>query len=112
MTDETETCGKATNASGAVVLRFLLLINGGAAVAILAFLGALVSRNSSRSIGLEEAVEFCWPLIAFASGVALAVASALLTCSGNLMGYMSDDFVNKNQIFIMKNLCRGEIYFL
>ena len=55
------------------VIRALLLINGGAAIALLAFIGQLVSRETSQSV--LKLSEVTAPLTWFAWGVSAAVCS-------------------------------------
>lgn len=62
------------NASFAI--RSLLLINGGAGVALLAFIGALVSKDSK--ISPDRIPNLAYPLTWFAWGVAFASAAAAL----------------------------------
>ena len=50
-----------------------LLINGGAAVAVLAFIGHLVTTQQTRSIQA-----FSWPLVCFAGGVFFSALAATL----------------------------------
>jgi hypothetical protein len=70
--------GAATSDTGQATLRSLLLINGGAAVAMLAFLGALAGKCDMKHVALL-AVTIKW----FAYGVALAVASMGATYGTN-----------------------------
>lgn len=62
----------AVNA-GNVAMRTLVLINGGAAIALLAFLGSLVSDNEGEQLTL-----LAGPLTWFAWGVAAAAAAMIL----------------------------------
>jgi hypothetical protein len=59
-------------ASAELVLRTCILINGGAAVAVLAFLGSLVSKSSNIFGRLTPVTE---SLVKFAIGIAAAVAA-------------------------------------
>ncbi|WP_334151570.1 hypothetical protein [Hyphomicrobium sp.] len=59
----------ATVQSGQLALRMAMLINGGAAVAVLAFLGAL-----SSSVGMEQVSRLASTIEWFAWGVGVAVA--------------------------------------
>lgn len=62
-------------------LRALFLLNGGAAVAILAFLGALVDKNK---IGQAELVVVARTLIWFSIGVVLATVASLAAYTSNI----------------------------
>lgn len=53
-----------------IALRTLVLINGGAAVSVLAFLGGIVEANTSGLI--DDLDRMTWPVVWFAWGVALA----------------------------------------
>ena len=72
--------------SGDAVLRASLLINGGAAVAMLAFMGTVISKDATTShkVIVEVAPGLNW----FASGVLAAVAAMGLTYVVNFLTYL------------------------
>jgi hypothetical protein len=72
--------------SGDAVLRACLLINGGAAVAILAFMGTVISKDAATSH--KVIVEVAPGLNRFASGVVAAVAAIGLTYVVNFLTYL------------------------
>lgn len=73
----------ATVASGTLALRSLMLINGGAAVALLAFVGTLATNDAKNSFDL---LVITGPLMWFVWGVALSVlAIGLVYCTNYCM---------------------------
>jgi len=76
--------------SGAIAMRAMLLINGGAAVAMLAFIGSLVTaQKGDYSSTLTDLVS---PLIWFAWGVASAAA-----CAG--LAYITNYCIASSSVF-------------
>jgi hypothetical protein len=71
---------EATITSGQVALRTSVLINGGAAVAVLAFIGALVGNDR---VGLAQVGKMAGSLMWFAAGVAAAGAALGLSYCTN-----------------------------
>ncbi len=65
-----------TIASSNAVLRSLILVNGGAAVAVLAFVGSLAGNEKIEAS--EGLAALTYPLVWFGWGVAIAVASMIL----------------------------------
>ena len=78
--EEFQNSNKAAIEAGNIAIRSLLLINGGASVALLAFVGAVESGNSE--INSAVLVEPIWR---FALGVGLAVLTAILAYLVNLL---------------------------
>jgi hypothetical protein len=66
---------RSGNASGREAIRAVTLLNGGGAVAMLAFIGHLAAINS----GPEVVMEFAYPLAWFVWGAALSVLSSGMT---------------------------------
>lgn len=60
----------------------LLLINGGALVAIIAFLGQVLGRQTSTAITLQLGL-LRWSMVAFVAGIFCAVSSVLLSYFGS-----------------------------
>ncbi len=84
---------RATINSGQVAMRAAIMINGGAAVAILAFLGHLVSVNSSEVSGIANA------MFAYIIGVLCATLS---TGSNYCSAYVASS--DKKEIFYFFNI--------
>ncbi len=72
----TDKLNEATVKSGDAALRAALLINGGAAVSVLAFIGGMVSQNRIR---VSQLADVAGSLMLFAYGVAFAVAGLALS---------------------------------
>ncbi len=72
---------EATINNGNLALRTLVLINGGAAVAILAFVGSLVTTNGEKFS--NHLTQLTSPLMWFAWGVALAAIGIGLAYAAN-----------------------------
>lgn len=68
--------------SAHVAIRAMLLINGGASVALLAFVGAVLSSKNSMDIDVTQLVA---PIQQFALGVGLAGVTAALAYLVNLL---------------------------
>jgi ABC-type sugar transport system permease subunit len=67
------------------VLKTLALVNGGAAVAILAYLGNLTSREPARSLP-----NMTWALVSFALGLFLTVLAFIVAYLTQLQLYNED----------------------
>jgi hypothetical protein len=67
-----EALNEATLKAGEVPIRTVMLINGGAAVSVLAFLGGLVGQGR---VTVKRMTDVSSSLLWFAGGVALAVAA-------------------------------------
>lgn len=65
---------KAAVTSGQSAIRSLFILNGGACIAMLAFIGHLATDNSRDLVG-----PFAWTLLAFAAGVFAAAVTSGLT---------------------------------
>jgi hypothetical protein len=83
--DDERDFGMAANQAavknGEEVLKAALLINGGSSVAMLAFIGTLVSRDVISSAQLAEVTR---PLLSFGAGVALSVFASAAAYFTNL----------------------------
>jgi hypothetical protein len=97
--DELEDFRKQNNEaairSGEVALKTVLLVNGGAAVAILAFLGAIASREritTSQLSGVASTIGW------FAAGVALGVVALAFAYLTNL--YMANTAASKIRTWV------------
>ncbi len=75
-------CRSAAVESANVAIRSLILINGGAVVALLAFVGAIESSDLTNSIKIEELVA---PIFSFAVGVGGAAIAAILAYLVNML---------------------------
>jgi hypothetical protein len=86
LTDFYGSINESTIKSGDAALRACLLINGGAAIAILAFMGSVISRESitSHKVIGEVAPNLNW----FVGGVVAAVAAMGLTYVVNFLTYL------------------------
>ena len=92
----------AAIASATVVLRTLVLINGGAAVTVLTFIGSLIGKSSLPATSISQITA---PLIYFALGVAvatLAMATAYLT-NYTLAGILSSRIKSFEAPFIAES---------
>jgi hypothetical protein len=81
-TDFASRSNQAAVENANIALRTLVLINGGAAVAVLAFLGGIVQTNTAEL--LDDLDDLTLPVVWFAWGVALA---ALGICLAYLTNY-------------------------
>jgi hypothetical protein len=72
----TETTNEAVVKQGEMAIRAAMLINGGAAVAVLAFIGALVRQDG---LTIKQAASVSGGLLWFAGGVAAAVWALALS---------------------------------
>lgn len=73
---------RAAIASANATIRSLILVNGGAVIALLAFVGALESGDGASSVSVETLVA---PIRWFAVGVGLATLTAALAYLVNLL---------------------------
>jgi hypothetical protein len=83
---------KAGNVSGQAALKSAILINGGAAVALLAFIGSIFTASENREIVIKLAGAmsyFVWGVLsgAIASGV-VYVGQFVYACEKRLAGYI------------------------
>ena len=76
-----------------LALRTAMLINGGAAIAVLAFVGSLASRDK---VSLQAITQTAATLIWFATGVAVATLSMGLAYFTNLFIAQDATFRQKN----------------
>lgn len=81
-------CRSAAVDSANIAIRALLLINGGAVVALLAFVGAIASSDVGNAVKIEELVT---PIFSFAFGVGCAAIAALLAY---IVNWMDADITN------------------
>jgi hypothetical protein len=72
----TEATNEAVIKAGEVAIRTVMLVNGGAAVAVLAFIGALVRQDG---VTLKQIAGVSGGLLWFAGGVAAAVLALALS---------------------------------
>ncbi|WJY20680.1 hypothetical protein QTA57_12680 [Fontisubflavum oceani] len=72
---------KAALDSAAIAIRSLILVNGGAVVALLAFVGAIESQQSTEI----QSSNMADPILSFAIGVGLSVVTAVLAYVVNLL---------------------------
>ncbi len=75
---------KATLDTSVLAIRTLILVNGGAVIALLAFIGAVESSEGAKEFNSTYLV---WPLSFFASGVAAGAATSLLAYIVNLKDF-------------------------
>ncbi|WP_152610530.1 hypothetical protein [Leisingera sp. ANG-DT] len=76
--------GRAAIESANVAIRAFILVNGGAVVALLAFIGAIESSDAGSSASVGELVR---PLLAFALGVGFSVVTATLAYLVNMLDH-------------------------
>ena len=60
---------------GEMAIKSLLILNGGSALALIAFLGQMSSSSSSQT---TTAALFFWPLLCFGVGAAFSTLSAMM----------------------------------
>jgi len=73
---------KAALESANLAIRALTLVNGGAVVALLAFVGALEASETSNSAKIDGLVA---PLLAFALGIGCSVVAATVAYLVNML---------------------------
>ncbi|MDE0522923.1 MAG: hypothetical protein OXH79_13310 [Boseongicola sp.] len=113
--EESQHWNKAAIEAANIAIRSLLLINGGASVALLAFVGAVESGNAAVNSGV-----LVDPIWRFAMGVGLAVLTAMFAYLVNLLDakiagsnreiwehpYIQETSQTRNLIF-----CRGVLFY-
>ncbi len=88
---------RSANEAGKDALNASLLINGGAVVAVLSFLGATVGKGAANSLGLA----LTKPLLAFGAGVLL---SAVAFGARYLTGFSQNLNVERRPLAIKLNV--------
>jgi len=81
-------CRSAALDSANIAIKALLLINGGAVVALLAFVGAIESSDAGNTVQIDELVT---PIFSFAFGVGCA---AVTTVFAYLVNWMDVDITD------------------
>jgi hypothetical protein len=81
LAESTKHANEATVRSGELAMKLVILANGGAVVAVLAFLGSISSNNKVTAAQLATVAN---SLIWFAAGVAAGLACTLLAYLTNL----------------------------